>query len=177
MAFQAELCPADWREMRQMALKESGYQCQQCGVHDRAIQTNTRTGNPYMVYLSLAHKRQYRTWDREADIMVLCQRCHRRYDQRYSRKPGRLYHSPIGYVSISVFPQGKEVLAGMVSSLGDLFDQLDALPPGRFELRVVVVLAVVGNGHYHKHETGAVQTIAEYGACVGFSQLMQAKKE
>ena len=154
MVFQAELYPSNWDAMRAEKLKLAGYKCEECGIADRAIQENTRTKNPYMVHLSIAHKNQYETWKTDAETRVLCQRCHRRYDRRLRRKAGTRAHSPIGYAAIYVEDQGRRVLAAMPRTFDDLWDVLSALPPGPFELQLVVVLAVVGNGHYHKQKNG-----------------------
>ena len=172
MTFQAELYPADWRVRRVELIDQAGHRYQDCGIADRAIQENTRTGNPYMVHLSIAHKNQYETWKPDADVMVLCQRCHRRYDRQFRRRAGTRYRSPIGYASVYVDYQERKVLAAMARDLDELRDVVAALPDDSlFELQLVVILAVVGNGFYRK-EAGRPVTLAEYGACTGFGQLL-----
>src|SRR5690348_16363670 len=81
--FEAELYPPEWRAMRREKLAQANYRCEACGVEHLAVRQNTRTGTPYLVYLSIAHKQQYETWKKEAETMVLCQRCHRRYDRQF----------------------------------------------------------------------------------------------
>ncbi len=111
MPFESELYPPEWRATRQAKLKAANYRCEECNVRDRTIQLN-RNQEPYIVYLSIAHKKQYQTWMRNAETMVLCQRCHRRYDRQFRRKTGARTHAPIGCIKVFVeLENGGEVLA------------------------------------------------------------------
>src|SRR6266516_5832025 len=102
--FEAALYPPQWRAIRRAKLAQANYRCEECGVRHRSVRQNTRTGEDYTVYLSIAHRNQYVTWKKDAETMVLCQRCHRRYDRRFRRKAGRRYLTPVGYASLSVRP-------------------------------------------------------------------------
>ena len=173
MAFKPELYTADWRATRQEKLKQANFCCQSCGVQDRSIRENTKNKSPYIVYLSIAHKNQYETWKDDAETMVLCQRCHRRYDRQFRRRSGPRHNTPIGYASIYTEHQGRKVLVEMVRTLDELRDVVAALPVhSDLEIQLIVILAVVGNGHYHKQEDGSFSMLAEYGACSGFLPLL-----
>src|SRR5438552_2157189 len=126
--FEAELYPPQWRAIRREKLTQVNYYCEACGVKHLAIRENTTTGDPYIVYLSIAHKRQYETWKRDADTMVLCQRCHRRYDRQFRRKAGRRYLTPIGYARVYVEYGSKLSPAGPACTFDDLRDIVAALP-------------------------------------------------
>jgi hypothetical protein len=166
--FKPELYTADWHKDRKEKLKQANYCCQSCGVQDRSIRENTKDKSPYIVYLSIAHKNQYETWREDAQTMVLCQRCHRRFDRQFRRKSGRRYNTPIGYASISIEHQGRKVLVEMARTFDELRDVVAALPAHcDIEIQLIVILAVVGNGHYHKQEDGTFSMLAEYGACSG----------
>lgn len=173
MAFRPELYPDDWKATRQEKLKQANYCCESCGVRDRAMQESVKGKQPYMVYLSIAHKNQYETWRMDAETMVLCQRCHRRYDRQFRRRSGPRHHTPIGYASIYTEHRGRKVLVEMTRTLDELRDVVAALPPGsEIELQLIVILAVVGNGHYRKEQDGTLVLVAEYGACMGFLPLL-----
>ena len=167
--FEAVLYPPEWRAIRRAKLAQANYRCEECGVQHRAVRQNTRTGEDYSVYLSIAHKRQYETWKKDAETMVLCQRCHRRYDRRFRRKAGRRYLTPVGYASLYV-QQGRQappVLVGMARTFDDLRDMVAALQDTTtFEVQLLMNGAIVGNGCYYKDADG-VAVLREYGACQG----------
>ncbi len=169
MPFESDLYPPEWRATRRAKLKAANYSCQECGVRDRTIQYNTRDGQPYLVYLSIAHKKQYQTWMADAETMVLCQRCHRRYDRQYVRKGGARTYTPIGYIKVFVeFERGREVLAGMAKTYDELRAMVAAFPGNTsFTCLSVINLAVVGNGSYRKNADDSITLHSEHGACVG----------
>ncbi|GHO93040.1 hypothetical protein KSF_030880 [Reticulibacter mediterranei] len=172
MPFNPAIYPADWKPNGKEKKLKAGNVCEGCGAPNRSIAENLQTHEPYMVHLSIAHKRQYETWKEDAETMVLCQRCHRRFDRKFRRKGGRRYHTPVGYASVYIEYKGQRVLVEMAKTLDDLRDVIAALPdPVDIEIQLVVILAVVGNGHYRKEE-GDLLTIAEYGACIGLAPLM-----
>jgi hypothetical protein len=170
--FDARLYPADWKKRRREKLAAAGYRCEECGVAHKSIQQNTRSGEDYMVYLSIAHKEQYQTWARDAETMVLCQRCHRRYDRQFRRRAGttRTY-TPISYVTVFVQQDGREVPVGDAKTYDDLRDMVAALPEyTAFSIHMMMHQAIVGNGLYQKlGHGGRVEVHGEYGACVGLS--------
>lgn len=170
--FHSKLYPPEWEVMRREKLQRAGYRCEVCGVRDRSIQQNTRTGQPYMVHLSIAHKNQYETWKQEAETMVLCQRCHRRYDRQFRRKGGRRMYTPVGYASLYVEQGSRKALAGQARTLDELRDLVASLPPSTdFEIQLVMTLAIVGNGYYRKEHEGFT-VLREYGACDGLALLL-----
>jgi hypothetical protein len=163
--FEAELYPAEWRAIRREKLEHAGYRCEHCGVKHLSIQ-QSRKGTPYMVYLSIAHKNQYETWKKDAETMVLCQRCHRRYDRQFRRKAGRRSFTPVGYARLSVEQGKRQHLVGMARTFDELRDMVATLPDGEFDIHLVMNEAIVGNGLYHKIDD-KVRVIREYGACQG----------
>ncbi len=174
MPFEAEYYPPEWKATRRAKLKAANYCCQECGVKDRTIQHNVRSGEPYLVYLSIAHKHQYQTWMKDAETMVLCQRCHRRYDRQYARKGGARTYTPIGYIKVFVeLERGREVLAGEAKTYDELRAMVAAFPPcTNFTLLSLMNLAVVGNGSYSKQADESITLHNEYGACVGLHPLL-----
>jgi hypothetical protein len=163
--FEAELYPKQWRAIRQEKLERAGYRCEQCGVKHLDIQQGHK-GTPYMVYLSIAHKNQYETWKKDAETLVLCQRCHRRYDRQFRRKAGRRYLTPVGYARLSVGQGKSKMLVGMARTFDELRDMVLTLPDSEFEVHLVMNLAIVGNGVYRKVDD-QVRVLREYGACQG----------
>src|SRR5205814_4557112 len=120
--------PPEWRPDRAARLKEVGYRCEGCSIADRAVRESA-AGQPYMVHLSIAHRNQYETWKRDADTMVLCQKCHRRFDRQFRRKAGtRRYHTPLGYAAVYVDYAVRLALVEMPRTLDDLRDVVAALP-------------------------------------------------
>ena len=167
--FEAALYPQEWRAIRRAKLAQANFCCEECGVRHRTLRQNTKTGEDYAVYLSIAHKQQYETWKKDAETMVLCQRCHRRYDRRFRRKAGRRYLTPVGYASLYVH-DGRHpaaALVGMARTFDELRDMVAALPEmTTFDMQLVMNGAIVGNGHYYKDADG-VSVLHEFGACLG----------
>lgn len=166
MPFNKLLYPPDWDALRDEKLKEAGYRCQECGVEELSERVSTRTGRKYLVYLSLAHKRQYETWKRDAETMVLCQHCHRRYDRQFSRKGGYLCtRTPMGYAKVYAQVGNQQVLVGMPPTYSDLSALVLALPDDtEFEVQLVMHFEVVGGGFYHR-QGGRSTVLEEYGVC------------
>jgi uncharacterized protein YlaI len=164
--FESALYPPEWRAMRQQKLAEAAYRCQECGARHRSKASNRR-GEAYTVYLSIAHRKQYETWKKDAETMVLCQACHRRYDRRFRRKGGRRYLTPVGYASLYLQQGPASVLVGMARTFDELRDMVAALPDcSRFEVQLVINGAIVGNGLYHKQDD-SISVLREFGACQG----------
>jgi hypothetical protein len=163
--FEAQLYPPQWRAIRREKLERAGFCCEQCGVKHLSLQ-QSRKGTPYMVYLSIAHKNQYETWKKDAETMVLCQGCHRRYDRQFRRKAGRRSFTPVGYARLSVEQGKRRHLVGMARTFDELRDMVAALPETDFEIQLVMNEAIVGNGVYRKVDDQVV-VLREYGACQG----------
>ena len=58
--------------------KAVGYRCEACGAAELSIAVS-KTGRPYMVYLAGSHV-NHDPWNPNAELQVLCQACHCRYD-------------------------------------------------------------------------------------------------
>lgn len=159
----------EWRAFRKERLQQAKSRCEVCGIADRAVRENAE-GESYMVYLSIAHCNQYETWKADAETMVLCQRCHRRYDRQFRRKPGARDAVPIGYAALYIQYRGRKALAGMTRTLDQLAAMVAALPSGtELEIQLVMLLAVVGNGLYIRHSPDSLVVVAEYGSCIGLA--------
>jgi predicted RNA-binding Zn-ribbon protein involved in translation (DUF1610 family) len=61
--------------------KAVGFRCEQCGAAERSIAVS-KTGSPYMVYLAGSHV-HHDPWNPEAELQVLCQSCHLKYDAQH----------------------------------------------------------------------------------------------
>src|SRR5437763_929553 len=168
MAFISECYPPRWQALRRVKLAQAGYCCQECGVKHLSIRQNAKAGENYLVYLSIAHKKQYQTWMKDAETMVLCQRCHRRYDRQFRRKGKARTYTPVGFAKVYIQDGEKEVVAGVPATYAELRDLVDALPDGTpFELHLVMNSAIVGNGCYVK-AGDHIEVVNEYGACIEF---------
>jgi len=174
MPYDYRLYPAEWRKKTWKAaiLEAAGNRCEGCGAPQRSIRESAE-GEPYMVYLSVAHRSRYETWKKDAETMVLCLACHRRYDRQFRRKPGtRGYTTPVGYavVYLDGYLGCSRVLAGAARTLDDLRDLVAALPAETsIEVQVIALLAVVGNAHYRRESDGSLIVLGEYGPCVGLA--------
>lgn len=166
--------PDVWPDMRQATLSRANWRCEVCGVRHHAELFSARTKQPYIVYLHAAHKRQYQTWDIQAETIALCPACHRRFDRRNRRKKKRLdMHTPIGYARVLIVQEGQEKLVDMARSYGDLRAIVEALPDGAlFEVILEAHLTVVGNGYYIKTPEG-IQVESESGAAIDLWQIMR----
>ena len=131
MTFVAEIYPPYWRAMRRVKLEQARYRCQECGVEHLSVRQNLKSGEDYLVYLSVAHKKQYQTWLKDAETMVLCQRCHRRYDRQFRRKGKARTFTPIGYARLYIEQDGRPTLVEMPSTYAQLRDVVDSLPMAR----------------------------------------------
>ena len=101
--------------------------------------------------------------------MVLCQRCHRRYDRQFRRKTGARTHAPIGCIKVFVLQEdGGEVLAEYARTYDELRRVVSSLPDDTdFTCLAEINGAVVGNGAYTKINNDKIILHNEYGACAG----------
>lgn len=167
MPFDRFLYPKEWFSDRRSKIAAANFACEDCGVTDRSLATSA-DGNPYMVHLSIAHRNQYETWKRDADTMVLCQACHRRFDRQFCRKAGtRRYHTPIGSADVFTFYQETWCLVAQPRTVDDLRDVIAALPADSvFEVCLSLFTAqVVGTSRYRKLPDDALAIECEQGAC------------
>src|SRR5436309_12302206 len=136
MPFDLKCYTPEWRLFRQERLQAANFCCEGCGVRDGTVRESAQ-GEPYMVYLSIAHCNQYETWKADAETMVLYQRCHRRYDRQFRRKPGARDSTPIGHAALYVQYRGRKVLAGMTRTLEQLHEMVAVLPaPSDVEIQL-----------------------------------------
>ena len=167
-----EVYPPNWQELRDACIERAGYRCEQCGIPQGWL-TFSKSGKPYLIYLSAAHRYPHQTYRPDAELMALCQACHRRYDRRFRRKPSRA-RIPLGSVVVWVCQPAGRVLAADASSLADLVEIVVALPYGtEFELQLVMVVQTVGRGRYRK-EPDSLLVLSEEGAADGLCYLFES---
>ncbi len=168
-----------WQVMRAEALERVGYRCELCGLPDASLAFNQNKphpfspqGKPYHLYLQLAHKQQYQTWNREAETLVLCPSCHRKFDTEHQRKKAVKRNAPVGLVVLWVWYKGERCLAAEARFLDDVFHTVAAFSTGfLFELEAEMLTCIVGRGRYRRTEIG-VEVVRETGACREFGMLL-----
>ena len=169
-----------WDVMRRERLEQVGYKCEECGLPDACEFYNPnkphpfyQQGTPYRMYLQLAHKRQYETWNRQAQTVVLCPSCHGRFDMQFRRKRSVRYPSSVGVVVVWVWYQGERCLAAESRYFDDLFEVIASFGEGwQFEVCAEVLMRLVGVGRYRKEASG-VSVLQEEGACESFGLFLQ----
>jgi hypothetical protein len=180
MKSRRKFYPPEWdSEMRVQALERVGYRCEDCGVQDCTVMVNPYKkhplypeGQPYMVHLSLAHKSEYQTWNRDAETVVLCPSCHGRFDGKNRRKDRGKRGSPIGWVAVKVLHRGRWVPAAVLWSYNELYRVVSALSAGtKFELTFEMAMQSIGSGCYYKEALG-VSVVRERGVGREFSLLL-----
>ncbi len=122
MEFSYLFYPPHWKKKawRRQVLSAAGNKCQMCGVTNRTIASNANE-EPFMIYLQIAHKDQYLTWHPQAETLVLCQPCHRKFDQQNQRRDRADFTiSLIGQARISAVYKRRTYLVGVVSTLNEL---------------------------------------------------------
>jgi hypothetical protein len=169
-----------WQAMRVERLEQVGYKCEFCGLPDACQRYNAakphplyKQGTPYRVYLQLAHKSRYQTWNRDADTLILCPWCHGKFDATHPRKQQQKYrYMPVGQVLVWVWYKGERCLAAEARWFDDLFAAVAALSDGLiFEVEAEIVTRLAGFGRYRRTEAG-VETLHEEGACSSFGGLL-----
>ena len=172
--------PPEWdSEMRPDRFEQVGYCCEDCGVQDCTVVVNPYKkhplfpdGRPYMVHLSLAHKSEYETWNRNAETVVLCNACHGRFDAHNRRKDRGKKSTPIGWVAVLIWYRGKWTPVATSWSYNELYRAVSALPVGaKFELRFEMAMQSVGLGCYLK-ELDGVSVVREKGVGREFGLML-----
>ncbi len=180
MKVRRKYYPPDWdTEMRVEALERADYCCEDCGVQDCSVAVNPNKkhplfpdGQPHMVHLSVAHKNEYQTWNRDAETLVLCPGCHGRFDSHNRRKDAGKERVPIGFVTVKVFHRGRWALAATPWSYNELYRVVSALEVGtEFEMAFEIAMQSVGLGRYRKGPLGVV-ALREKGVGRDFSLVL-----
>lgn len=169
MAFQPLLYPDGWTGLVKEALARAHYQCELCHVRRGDERRNLKTDEKYLVYLSVCHRVFYYTWKHDADTLVLCQRCHNRFDAKFRKRIKLKVETPIGYAKVYV-PQGnKSVLVSMCRTYIELLLVIDVFQPGQeFCIHLEINSKIVGIGRYLRTQSG-VEVLEEDGVTEGFS--------
>lgn len=88
MAMRLALYHPDFPEKAKQLKRAAGNRCQRCGMLHGDLTTN-RYGQPVEVQVGVAHL-DHDIWNARARLMVLCRRCHIRYDARQRRRKRRM---------------------------------------------------------------------------------------
>lgn len=168
-----------WQVMREEALVRAGHCCEMCGLPDASLAFNESRphpfypqGTPYHLYLQLAHQQQYQTWNRDAETLILCPSCHRKFDAQHPRKKAVKRNAPIGLVVLWVWYKGERCLAAEARFYDDLFQSVAAFSTGfLFEIEAELLTCVVGRGRYRR-VAGGVEVVRESGVCRSFGSLL-----
>ena len=169
-----------WQVMRLERLELAGYKCELCGLPDASEFYNANKphpfyeqGTPYRVYLQFAHKSQYQTWNREADGVMLCPRCHGKFDLQFRRIHAVRYPSSVGLVAVWVWYQGERCYAAESRYFDDLLHVIASFQEGwQFEVCAEMLMRVAGVGIYRKEADG-VTVLQEDGVCESFGLFLQ----
>jgi hypothetical protein len=166
MEFSYLYYPPHWKKKawRRQVLEAAGNTCQMCGIANRTVAHNT-DGEQFMIYLQIAHEDQYLTWHPQAATMVLCQPCHRKFDQQNIRRDkADVALTLIGQARISAVYKRRTHLVGVVSTLNELRAIIQAQPVDTvLVVQLEVNGSVVGRGRYVKTHTG-LEVVRETGA-------------
>src|SRR5438128_8931460 len=100
MAWQPQFYPDNWHQTRKKALERANSHCELCHVQEGTRRRNVKTDKPYIVYLAVCHCLFYETWKQDADTIVLCQRCHNRFDKLFRRRYKISQQTTIGYAML-----------------------------------------------------------------------------
>lgn len=71
----------NFRQRTEERKQAVGFRCEKCGAADLSIAVS-KTGSPYMVHLAGSHV-NHDPWNPNAELQVLCQACHCRYDAKH----------------------------------------------------------------------------------------------
>jgi hypothetical protein len=72
---------ANFRQRTEERKQVVGYRCEACGAAERSIAVS-KTGRLYMVHLAGSHK-NHDPQNPNAELQVLCQACHCKYDAQH----------------------------------------------------------------------------------------------
>ena len=180
MAFRPEIYPEGWSEIVREALARANGKCGLCPARRGDFRRNLKTDEEYIVYLSVCHKLFYHTWKHDAETLVLCQRCHNRFDAKFRKRIKIGAETPIGVARLYI-PQGDRwYLVSMSRVYVELMRYIDIFTPGQaFKVHLSINSKVVGTGYYVRTSEGVdivkEDAVAE-GLQVAFAVLPRAVK-
>ncbi len=169
MAFQPEIYPESWSQIVRKALARANNSCELCHVERGAWRKNLKTNEEYVVYLSVCHRVFYETWKHNSSTIVLCQRCHNRFDAKFRKRMKLSAETSIGVAKLYI-PNGERWHLVTISRVYvELLRYIDAFLPGQeFEVKLEINSKVVGVGRYQRTKEGVV-VIEEDELAEGFS--------
>jgi len=168
MAFTPEIYPDNWSEIVKAALIRAQGVCELCGVRRGAIRRNLKTDEEYVVYLDVCHRVFYHTWKADADTLVLCKRCHNRFDAKFRKRIKLNAETPIGIAKLYIRQDDRWHLVAVNRVYVELMRYIDILPPLQvFKIHLEINSKVVGKGCYIRTDEG-VDVIEEDEVAEGF---------
>lgn len=88
--WQRKQYPPDWEALACACKERAGWRCEHCGVSQFTV-IESRTGQPYTVYLHAAHADHAQPKSHPApQLLALCIRCHARYDYALKQRAMRV---------------------------------------------------------------------------------------
>lgn len=84
LARRRRLYPRNWKQITTQRKEQAGWRCEWCHIrHGSRRRRSRRTGKPYTTWLHAAHVHPGDTLNPHPDLLILCPRCHGRYDYWY----------------------------------------------------------------------------------------------
>lgn len=108
----------------------------------------------------------------EAPTSITCPDCRQRW-ARYHDEQGRaIVHTPVGYTTVYVWREGREVLFDTARSYADLRASVARLAPGdAFTVHLNMFTQVVGIGSYRRN-LDSIEVMYEQDAAEGLHLAM-----
>ncbi len=78
--YQPDRYPHNWQALTLACKERAGWQCEVCGIMQRAERVSKRTGAIYAVFLHAAHTKLHDTSNPQPTLQALCPTCHGRLD-------------------------------------------------------------------------------------------------
>ena len=168
MAFTPEIYPDNWSDIVKGALRRANGKCELCLANRGDKRRNLKTYEEYIVYLAVCHRVFYHTWKYDADTLVLCQRCHNRFDAKFRRRIKINAETPIGVAKLYLFCNDKWHLVTMSRVYVELLRYIDIFQVGQeFMICLEINSKVVGTGLYVRTQRG-VDALEEDDVAQGF---------
>lgn len=105
MAFNRELYPDNWTELRDETLDMARNRCERCLVENKTMRGNT------FIVLTISHLDHCESNNVPENRFALCQRCHLDHDQadnQYRKAYGKRYNDP--KYQLQLFEEARDLL-------------------------------------------------------------------
>src|ERR1051326_468321 len=78
--YQPDRYPRNWHQLAIACKQRANWQCEGCGIIQRAERVSKRTGAVYRVFLPAAHTTLHDTSNLKPALQALCPTCHGKLD-------------------------------------------------------------------------------------------------